>query len=156
MALPIIGTIASGVAGVITLFRGWFGAGGVFAGLTAWFTVKFTTKALAVSSQILTMTALFLSRVAFVTAIYLLYTNISDILNDFKTQLPQLMTQNELMSLAYNFMRSVGLIDAFIDAFSLFNVLLFSLVSVFIARIAFESLKMTSDEFFKLKVLIQQ
>ena len=160
MALPVIAvllnTARTGVMAVIDYLIGWFGKNGILAGFFTQLGVKLTSKSFIIAFQIATSLTLVASHIALGVAIYEVYQFISNALIVFKEQLPTLMTQNDLMSLAYNFMRSVGLIDAFKDSFALFNVLLFSLVVATLAKLAFKAMKLSADEYFKLSVLTQQ
>lgn len=160
MALPIIsvavGAITTGVSGLIALFRGWFGAGGVLAVFFGHLGVKLSAKSVAIAWQVATIMALFSSRVAFGVAVFEVGRLVHNYINFIVDQIPTLMTQNEIMTLAYTFMRSVGLLDAFNDAFVIFNSFIVAVFVAFLARFIYHSIKLTSDEYFKLSVLIQQ
>lgn len=160
MAIPFVGVAVSalgtGVRSVIQLVRGWFGSGGVLATYFGHLGVKITAKGTAIAWQIASLIALGASRVAFGVAVFEISRLIYNYINFITEQIPTLMTQNEIMTLAYTFMRSVGLISALNDAFVVFNVFIVAIFVAFFARFVYHSVKLTADEYFKLSVLIQQ
>lgn len=160
MAIPFVGVAVSalgtGVKSVIQLVRGWFGSGGVLATYFGHLGVKLTAKGAAIAWQIASLIALGASRVAFGVAVFEISRLIYNYINFITEQIPTLMTQNEIMTLAYTFMRSVGLISALNDAFVVFNVFIVAIFVAFFARFIYHSVKLTADEYFKLSVLIQQ
>lgn len=160
MAIPFVSVAVSalgtGVKSVIQLFRGWFGSGGVLATYFGHLGVKISAKSVAVAWQIAKIMFLVAGRVAFGGAVLTISSLIYNYINFITEQIPTLMTQNELMNLAYIFMRSIGLIGALNDAFVIFNAFIVAIFVAFSARFIFNSLKLVSDESFKLSVLIQQ
>lgn len=160
MAIPVIsvavGAIGSGIRGVIELFRGWFGQGGVLAVFFGHLGVKMTAKGAAIAWQVASLVALGASRVAFGVAVFEIARLIYNYINVITEQIPTFMTQNDIMTLAYTFMRSVGLINALNDAFVIFNAFIVAIFVAFFARFIYHSVKLTADEYFKLSVLIQQ
>ena len=160
MAIPFVGVAVSalgtGVKSVIQLVRGWFGSGGVLATYFGHLGVKISAKSAAIAWQIASLIALGASRVAFGVAVLEIVRLIYNYINFITEQIPTLMTQNEIMTLAYTFMRSVGLISALNDAFVVFNVFIVAIFVAFFARFIYHSVKLTADEYFKLSVLIQQ
>lgn len=147
---------STGIRGLITLIGGWFGRGGVLAVFFGHLGVKITAKGTAIAWQIASLIALGASRVAFGVAVFEISRFIYNYINFITEQIPTLMTQNEIMTLAYTFMRSVGLISALNDAFVVFNVFIVAIFVAFFARFIYHSVKLTADEYFKLSVLIQQ
>ncbi len=160
MAIPFVSVAVSalgtGIGSVISLVRGWFGSGGVLAVFFGHLGVKITAKGAAIAWQIASIIALGASRVAFGVAVFEISRLIYNYINFITEQIPTLMTQNEIMTLAYTFMRSVGLISALNDAFVVFNVFIVAIFVAFFARFIYHSVKLTADEYFKLSVLIQQ
>ena len=160
MAIPFVGVAVSalgtGVKSVIQLVRGWFGSGGVFAVFFGHIGVKLTAKSFAVAWQIAKILLLVASRVAFGGFVLTISSLIYNYINFITEQIPTLMTENEIMTLAYTFLRSIGLISALNDAFVVFNAFIVAIFVAFSARFIFNSLKLLSDESFKLSVLIQQ
>lgn len=148
--------VSTGIRGLITLIGGWFGRGGVLAVFFGHLGVKITAKGTAIAWQIAKITLLVAGRVAFGGAVLTISSLIYNYINFITEQIPTLMTQNEMMNLAYIFMRSVGLISALNDAFVIFNAFIVAIFVAFSARFIFNSLKLVSDESFKLSVLIQQ
>lgn len=147
MAIPLI----SG----ITTIAGWFTSGGAIASFFAWIGVKLTSKALIVGVQIATITALFVARIAFLVALLEMARLTINFFNNFLSQLPTLLQSDLYLSLGYEVLRSIGLIDALVDSFAVFNILMVALLMAFVAKFAFHTAKTTSDEFFKIGMLLQ-
>ena len=148
--------VSTGIRGLITLIGGWFGRGGVLAVFFGHLGVKITAKGTAIAWQIASIIALGASRVAFGGAVFEISRLIYNYINIVTQKIPTLMTQNEIMTLAYTFMRSIGLIDAVTEAFVVFNAFIVAIFVAFFARFIYHSVKLTADEYFKLSVLIQQ
>ena len=148
--------VGTGIRGLITLIGGWFGRGGVLAVFFGHLGVKLTAKSVAVAWQIAKILLLLASRVAFGGFVLTISSLIYNYINFITEQIPTLMTENEIMTLAYTFLRSIGLISALNDAFVVFNAFIVAIFVAFFARFIFNSLKLLSDESFKLSVLIQQ
>lgn len=154
--VAVVTAISTGIRGLITLIGGWLGRGGVLAVFFGHLGVKITAKGAAIAWQIASLIALGASRVAFGVAVFEISRLIYNYINLITQKIPTLMTQNEIMTLAYTFMRSVGLISALNDAFVVFNVFIVAIFVAFFARFIYHSVKLTADEYFKLSVLIQQ
>lgn len=160
MAIPFVGVavtaLGTGVKSLIQLVRGWFGQGGVLATYFGHLGVKISAKSAAIAWQIASLIALGASRVTFGVAVLEIVRLIYNYINVITEQIPTFMTQNDIMTLAYTFMRSVGLINALNDAFVVFNAFFVATFVAFFARFVYHSVKLTADEYFKLSVLIQQ
>lgn len=139
----------------IKIIAGWFGVDGAIATFFAWLGVKFTSKALIVGTQIGTIIILFATRAAFLIAVIHFAKLTLNFLTVFFNSIPSMLTADNILSTAYLFMQSIGLISAFTDAFSLFNTLFISLLTAWALKFAYHTSKMTSDEFFKLGMLLQ-
>jgi hypothetical protein len=140
---------------LVSSLLGFFSSSGPLAMFFLWIGKKFASKALILPIQFLVVGALVVAKVAFLIAVLTLLATLYNMLNDLISQLPTLLTQNDLISLAYNLMRAVGLIDAVKDAFAVFNVVFIALLLLFISKVVLHSLKDASDEFFKIGVLLQ-
>lgn len=154
--IPVAVEIGVGIVGAIRTFLGWFGSGGAVAILFAHLGAKITAKSAAIAWQIVSIALLFFSRLTFGYAVFEVLRLSFNALNYFVTSIPTYLTSSSIGTLAYTLMRSIGLIDAFNDAFVIFNTLFIAIVMAYLTRFAFQTVKMTSDEYFKLSVLIQQ
>lgn len=143
---------------MFALFRviaGWFTVGGGLSTLFAWLGVKFTSKAFIVSAQIASVTLLFSSRVAFLMAVLEIAKLTINSINHFFSILSTSFNADDMMSMAFNVLRSFGIVDAFMDAFALFNTLFVAILSAWVLKFAFHTAKTSSDEFFKIGMLLQ-
>jgi len=147
MALPI-------VAGVMTV-AGWFMKGGAIASIFSSIGVKLASKAVIVPILIATVVLLFAARIAFLIAVVDFAFLTINFLHYFFDALPTLLSSDTFLSLGYDVMRSIGLIEALKDAFAIFDVLLVSLLTAWALKFAYHTSKLTSDEFFKIGMIVQ-
>ena len=155
MALPVVGAVM-GAGGLVSTLLGFFSSTGPIAMFFLWIGKKFASKALIMPIQFMVIGALVVSRVAFLIAVLTLLATVYNALKDILNNLSSLFAVNELMSYIYLLMRSIGLIDAVVDAFSLFSLTFTALLILFISKVALNALKLASDEFFKIGLLLQQ
>lgn len=140
---------------ILQIIAGWFGSGGAVSALFTWLGVKFTSKSLILGVQITTISFLFSARAGFLWSVLEVAKLTINGITFFLNSLPTMLTSDAILSLAYNVLRSFGIIDAFIDAFSLFNTLFVAILFAWILHFAFLTFKITSDEFFKIGMLLQ-
>ncbi|KIM03140.1 MAG: hypothetical protein KU29_12635 [Sulfurovum sp. FS06-10] len=145
MAFPIIATIG-----------GWFTSNGAVKKIFDWIGDKFSSKTAILGQQWFTLAALVAARIAFLIAVLEFSRLTLGAFQRFLDNLPSLLSSDVYLSLGYQVMRSIGLIDAFLEAFSLFNVLFVSLLTAWSLKFAYHTAKMTSDELFKIGVLTLQ
>lgn len=140
---------------ILQLIGGFFTAGGPFLSFFAWVGVKFSSKAVIVGIQFSTIVLLFAARIAFLISVLefarLTYTTANSFVNNLNT----FFTSDTLLSLGFRVLQSIGIIDAFKDAFDIFNILFPALLLAWVLKFAYHTSKMTSDEFFKLGMLVQ-
>lgn len=139
----------------ILAIAGWFTRGGAIASLLTWLGVKFTSKAAILSAQIASISLLFASRAAFLVAVLEVAKLTINSISHFFSMLPTWFNSDSIMSLAFNVLRAYGIIDAFMDAFDLFNTLFVAILAAWVLRFAFHTAKTSSDEFFKIGMLLQ-
>lgn len=158
MGLQLLPLIAVGglVRTAVIRIAGWFGAGGAVSTFFTWIGVKLTTKAFAIAFQIATMVALFVARVAFGYAVYNIGTKLYNYFNSFMNIINSFFHSDGFLTLAYQILTAIGFIDAFKDAFDIFNICLPAIGVAYLAKFAFKTLEVTSNEYFKLSVLLQQ
>lgn len=139
----------------LQIIAGWFTTGGAVSAFFAWMGVKFTSKSLILGVQITSVSLLFTSRAAFLWAVLEVAKLTINGISFFLNSLPTMMNSDQILSLAYNVLRAFGIVDAFIDAFSLFNTLFVAILAAWVLRFAFHTAKTSSDEFFKIGMLLQ-
>lgn len=128
----------------------------IIGGLVAWVAAKITAKAVLIPTYILVTFLLITGHIAvlgfFLYAILFVYEKYNDLLQFALS----MSTQTDVLALAFNFLQAVGLINAFNDVFSIFSVFIISYLSYLATLKIFHSLQATSNELFKIGVLIQQ
>ena len=146
MALPI-------VAGVMTV-AGWFMKGGAIGSLLAHFGIKLTTKTAMAGVQIALMVLHFAARIAFLLAVLHFSFMTLNFLIYFFDALPTLLSSDTFLQIGYQLMQSIGLVQALKDAFAIFDVLFVSLLSAWALRFAWQTAEITSNEYFKLAMIV--
>jgi len=142
------------IKGILTI-AGWFTSGGAISAFFAWLGVKFTSKAFIVGTQIASVTLLFSARAAYLWAVLEVAKLVINGISLFLSSIPEFMASDELLAIGLKVLQSIGIIDALIDAFSLFNTLFVAILSAWVLRFAFHTAKVSSDEFFKIGMLLQ-
>lgn len=140
---------------ILQLIGGFFTGGGAIASFFAWMGVKFTSKAVIVGLQIGTIVVLFSARIAFLVSVLEFSRLTYNYINTFLNNLNSIFNSDTLLSLGFNVLQSIGIIDAFVDAFAVFNILFPALLLAWVLKFAYHTSKMTSDEFFKIGMLLQ-
>lgn len=140
---------------ILQLIGGFFTSGGVIASFFAWIAVKFSSKGVIVGIQISTIVLLFSARVAFLISVLEFARITYNYVNTFLNNLNSFFNSDTFLSLGFKVLQSIGIIDAFMDAFAIFNVLFPALLLAWVLKFAYHTSKMTSDEFFKIGMLLQ-
>lgn len=140
---------------ILQLIGGYFVSGGAISAFFAWVGVKFTSKAVIVGIQISTIVLLFAARIAFLISVLEFARLTYNYINSFLNNLNSFFNSDTLLSLGFKVLQSIGIVDAFMDAFAIFNVLFPALLLAWALRFAYHTSKMTSDEFFKIGMLLQ-
>lgn len=153
MAFPVIsiaGAVADGIAGIWAFFS----KTGPIAAFFVWIGQKITTKALVVPIHIALMTVSTAARIVFLGAVVTFGLGVYNKINEFLFDLPSLFTSNEFLIVSYKLLQAIGFIDALVNAFASFSLILTSLFVILFAKLALFLAKATSDEFFKLGLLL--
>lgn len=141
---------------LVSAMLSFFSSSGPLAMFFLWIGKKFASKALIMPIQIMVIGALVVARVAFLIAVLTLLATVYNAFKDILNNLPTYFQSNELMSYCYLLLRSVGVVDAVLDAFSLFSLTFTAILLLLISKVVLHALKLVSDEFFKIGVLLQQ
>jgi len=88
----------------------------------------------------------------FVYAIKFFY----DKYNDLLQLVTDMSTSSDILALSLQFLQSLGVINAFNDVFSIFSPFIIAFLVFKAGKMVYHSFKVTSDEVFKIGVLIQQ
>jgi hypothetical protein len=139
----------------LSVIAGWFLGDGAIAAFFAWIGVKFTSKTAIVTTQIAIVSLLVASRVAFLWAVLEFAKLTINGITAFLKSIPTFLDSSEIMSISYDILRSIGFIDALLDAFSILNTLLIAMLTAWVLKFAFHTAKTTSDEFSKIGMLLQ-
>lgn len=139
--------------GLVPLLLGFFGVSGPIANFFFRIGKKviFTTTFLPI--QITFVGALFVSKIAFLIAIITL---IFTVYNQFSSLLDYVnfLSTDSFLKIPFDVLNSMGVFQAFYDAFSIFSVTFLSVLVLFVSKYFIESIKLVSDEFYKIGMLI--
>jgi len=140
---------------ILQLIGGFFTGGGAIASFFAWIGVKFTSKAVIVGIQITRISVLVVAYVAFLSKIIEFSTKTINYINTFLEDMPSHFYSDDILSLGFKVLQSIGIIDALNDAFAIFNILFPLLLLAWVGKFSYLIYKILSDEFYKLGSLLQ-
>lgn len=142
-AIPVVGTIITSIGLMTTT-------------VVTYVVAKLTAKAFFTGSQIfvafLLITAHFAMLGFFLYAIMFIYNQYNALLQ----MITDMSSQSDLLSISFNVLQAMGVINAFNDVFSIFSPFILSYLVYKSGLIVFHSLQATSNELFKIGVLTQQ
>lgn len=144
------GAVATAIKGIWAFFA----STGPVAAFFAWIGKIITTKALVVPIHIALMTISTTARIVFLGAVVTFGLAVYNKINSFLGDLPSLFTSNEFLIVSYKLLQAIGFTDALVNAFASFSLILTSLFVILFAKLALYLAKATSDEFFKLGLLL--
>lgn len=142
-AVPFVGSIVTGIGTLSTM-------------VATWIVAKLTAKAFFLGSQIFVSFLLITSHIALLA--FFLYA-IMFVYNQYNTFLSLISTfggGNEILSIAFQVIQSLGVLDAFTDVFAIFSPFILGYLGYKASMLVFHSLEHTSNELFKVGVLVQQ
>ncbi len=112
-------------------------------------------KLVVLPIMIITLIALSLARFGLFYAVVKMLLWIYNELHAFFDMLPTILTgSGEYVSIAYEVLRAIGFIDAFSDVFSSFSMVLVALLLAFLARTFYKLCELTTNEIFKISMVI--
>ena len=139
---------------IVSLLLGFFGLAGPIANFFIMIGKKLTFKVGFLPIQFLIVGALFTAKLAFLVAsiqIVITFYNAINSLLDYVYNL----SIDSAFSVIFEIFNSMGVIQAFSDAFSIFSISFVSLLILYVTKYFIESLKLASDEFYKIGMLLQ-
>ncbi len=140
---------------ILQIIGGFFVTSGPIATFFIHLGTKLASKAVIIPIQVATIVLLFAARIAFLLSVLELARLTYNYVNSFLRSLNSLLNSDSILSLGFSVLKSVGLVDAFVDAFNVFNILFPALLLSFVLKFAYHTSKLTSDEFFKLGMQVQ-
>jgi len=122
----------------------------------AWIVAKITAKSFFLGIQIAVSISLIAGHIIlvgfFFYAILFVYNKYNELLNYIST----MSTQSDLLSVALSIMQAMGLINAFNDVFAIFSPFIIGYLAYRVSMVVFSAYEKTSNEVFKVGVLVQQ
>ena len=154
MALPLAAGMVAGVTGFISTVSGFFASGGPLLAFFVWIGKKLVAKFAIVSMQFALTTAYFISKSLFLLGVLNVLRLTYNKLRELISSIPASSSSDTSYSLAYNVFQSLGIIDAFIDAFSVFVSLFLPILLIYISKVALQALADIKEDFRKLGMLM--
>lgn len=143
------------MAQLISFLLGLFsGTGSPISKFFNWLGKKVGFTAIILPLQFTFLGALLVAKAAYFTALVTLIVWIYNRLNDLLEMISNLENDN-VLSLLFSFLNSIGFISALNQAFSYFSYVFVALLILFISRLAVHNLQSLSDEYYKIGMLIQ-
>ncbi len=140
---------------ILQLIGGFFTGGGAIASFFLNLGAKLVSKPFIIGAQIARMVALFVAYIAFLVAVVKFSVKTINYINSFLHDMSSYFNSDTLLSLGFKVFESLGIIDAFNDAFAIFNILFPALIGAWALKFSYKIYKMASDEFYKLGALLQ-
>jgi hypothetical protein len=138
---------------LVRILLGWFGAGGALLSLFAWIGKRIGVKAILLPFQFAVVGLLFVHRMAmltaFITIIVYVYNGITELLQYINNTI-----FSSVFALPVQILQSVGFFSALNDVFATFSFLIISILVMYVTKAIVESVKLMSDEFFKISMMI--
>jgi hypothetical protein len=121
-----------------------------------WLVGGLASKSLFIGIQITVAVALVSAHVAMLIFVVGLILFVYNKYNELTELIASFTAQSEIFGIALNILQSMGVFQAFSDVSALFMLIIIGYFTYLGGKIVFHSLKMTSDEIFKIGVLAQQ
>lgn len=139
---------------LVSTLLGFFSSAGPIAGFFVWIGKKVTIKAIILPIQYAVVGALVTAKVAFLIASMTLVLWFYNQLNLIFQYIENLTNVNAQWEIIIQVLRAIGLIGAFMDVFSTLSFLIVSILLLMVSKLVLHSLKLASDEFFKIGMLL--
>jgi len=135
---------------------GFFSSSGPLIGFFIWIGKKLSLKALFIPVQWASVGALFLAKVASLAVVISLVSFIYNKVHYILDSLSTVFQGNIYLDTSYKILQSIGFIDAVYDSFTSLSFVWFSVLILIVSKHIFNSLKLISDELFKIGLLVNQ
>ena len=139
---------------IITFLIGLFSSVGPIAKFFLWIGKKVTLTTLILPIQIAFIGSIITFRLSlltfFITLIMFIYNKSIDLLSFLQIEM-----NKSIFSIPYKILESLGVFSAFSDVFAYFSILFVTFLLALISKMALNSLKELSEEFYKIGVLLQ-
>ena len=145
-----------GLNKLVGFLLAFFSSSGPLITFFLWIGKKISIKALVLPIQFAVMGSLFTAKLAFlVTAVSLvswLYNRIHDLINLINS----IGSLDNAIGTAWSVLQSIGFADAFFNTLSSLSFIWFSVLILIVSKFVLHSLKLASDEMFKIGLLLGQ
>jgi len=135
---------------------GLFSGAGPIVAFFLWIGKKISIKALVLPLQFAVMGALITAKVTFLIACISLVLWIYNQFHTLMDGLNALVSMNNSIGTAYKLLESIGFVDALFDTFSSLSFVWISVLILLVSKFVLHSLKLASDEMFKIGLLLGQ
>ena len=144
-----------GLKKVVGYILGFFSSAGPFVGFFVWIGKKFGIKAVILPIQFAALGSLVVAKVAFLLAAISLVTWVYNQVHALFSALGNYVVADNLFGISYKVLESIGFIDAFYDTFTSLSFVWFSVLILIVSKFVMHSLKLASDEIFKIGLLME-
>ena len=134
----------------------FFSSAGPLAAFFLWIGKKVSIKALVLPLQFAVMGALVTAKVSFLIASISLVLWIYNKFHELMDLISGIVAVDNVIGVAYNVLQAIGFIDALFDTFSSLSYIWLSVLILLVSKFVLHSLKLASDEMFKIGLLLGQ
>jgi hypothetical protein len=135
---------------------GFLSSSGPLAGFFLWIGKKISIKALVLPLQFVVMGALITFKVTFLIASISLVSWLYNRFHFLMDSLNGFISTDNVLGIAWSVLQSIGFVDALFDTFSSLSFVWFSVLILLVSKFVLHSLKLASDEMFKIGLLMGQ
>lgn len=140
----------------VGLLLGFFSSTGPIAVFFLWIGKKIAIKAFVLPLQFTVMGALVVAKISFLVASISLVLWIYNKFHELMDLIGNVATLDNSIGTAYNVLQAIGFIDALFDTFSGLSYIWLSVLILLVSKFVLHSLKLASDEMFKIGLLLGQ
>lgn len=121
-----------------------------------WIGKKISIKTIVLPAQFAVMGALFTAKIAFLVTSVSLIAWIYNRFHDLMNLVNSIDISSDFLGTAWSVLQSIGFVDAFFDSMANLSYIWVSVLVLLVSRFVLHSLKMASDELFKIGLLLGQ
>ena len=146
MALPVLAgvySLGAGIASLVTSILGWIA-------------VKLTAKAIAIPTYLFVSGLLIAGHLSMVLGMVALLSYFFSVYNVFIDTLNSFSSEHEIVNVAFSIMNTLGIFKAFEDVFAIFSPFIILYLTYRGLVLIYLSFQITTNELFKIGVLVQQ
>jgi len=138
---------------LIGIILGFFSSTGPIVAFFVWIGKSIAVKGVTLGIQFAVVGALVVAKLAFLTTLITLVVYLYNKMDFFFNYLVSI-SNNSAFVLPIKMLNSIGLIQALVDSLAMFQYVIITMLVLFVSKFVLSSLKIASDEFYKIGMLL--